>query len=120
MPEIKFTATPELPRDIAHLAYKAGDVVDLPDDSCRRWIRRGVAVFHVRKAAEMPQMIAPVAIDVAPLLEPEVVEPEMEVVADEPAAESANESAAEIPPPPPAEHFAFKNDDGKRRGRARK
>lgn len=57
MPTIKFTATPELPFDIAHLDYKAGDVVDLPDASCRRWIRRGVAEYHV-VAKEMPRMVA--------------------------------------------------------------
>lgn len=45
MPTIKFTATPELPFDIAHLAYKAGDVLEMSDASARRWVRRGVAVY---------------------------------------------------------------------------
>ena len=56
MPKIKFTATPELPRDIAHLGYKKDDVVDMLDASCRRWIRRGVAEYYVEKAFEMPRM----------------------------------------------------------------
>lgn len=45
MPTIKFTATPELPFDIAHLGYKAGDVLEMNDASARRWVRRGVAVY---------------------------------------------------------------------------
>lgn len=53
MPEIKFTVTPELPSDIAYLAYKAGDVVDLPEASARRWIRRGVAVLLPPKKEAM-------------------------------------------------------------------
>lgn len=56
MPTIKFTATPELPFDIAHLGYKAGDVLEMNDASARRWVRRGVAVYHVGVAKEMPRM----------------------------------------------------------------
>lgn len=51
MPKIIFTATPELPRDIAYLDYKKGDVVMLAPDSCRRWIQRGVAEFYVEPVA---------------------------------------------------------------------
>lgn len=46
MPTIKFTATPELPFDIAYLGYKAGDVLEMSDASARRWVRRGVAVYY--------------------------------------------------------------------------
>lgn len=57
MPFIKFTATPELPHDIAHLAYKAGDEVGpLSEASARRWIRRGVAEYYVPVAKELPRM----------------------------------------------------------------
>lgn len=51
MPKIIFTATPELPRDIKHLGYKQGDVVMLSPDGCERWIRRGVAKYHVEPPA---------------------------------------------------------------------
>lgn len=63
MPEIKFTATPELPFDIRHLNYKKGDVVELSDDSCRRWIRRGVAEYHKGEPVETP-VVEPVVADV--------------------------------------------------------
>lgn len=57
MPRITFTATPKLPRDMAHLAYKQGDVVDLPTDGCERWIRRGVAVYSA-PAGLAPAVVA--------------------------------------------------------------
>ena len=44
MPHIRFTETPVLPADIRHLNYQKGDVVELPQASCDRWIRRNVAV----------------------------------------------------------------------------
>ena len=40
---IRFTSTPKLPRDLAHLGYAAGVEVDLSDDQAARWLRRGVA-----------------------------------------------------------------------------
>lgn len=43
MPRIRFTATPKLPRDMAHLGYHEGTEVDLSEDQANRWLRRGVA-----------------------------------------------------------------------------
>lgn len=68
MPEIKFTATPELPFDIRHLNYKKGDVVELSESGCYRWIRRGVAEFYKGTAKEMPQL----AVD--PVVEPVIAD----------------------------------------------
>lgn len=46
MPKIKFTVTPTLPHDIAHLAYAAGQEVEFERaDSAARWVNRGVAVY---------------------------------------------------------------------------
>lgn len=45
MPHIEFVAAPRLPRDLLHLDYQRGMVVELPPDQCERWIRRGVAVY---------------------------------------------------------------------------
>lgn len=102
MPEIKFTATPVLPFDIVHLDYKAGDVVDLPEASCRRWIRRGVAEYHVaaKVSAKEPAKIAVEA--------PKVVEETVETAVDESTTEP--------------EVFAGVQEDEapKRRGRPRK
>lgn len=47
MPKIKFTADPKLPRDMAHLGYKSGMEIDLPQDQAERWIRRNVAIYAV-------------------------------------------------------------------------
>lgn len=57
MPRIRFTVDPKLPRDLAHLDYKKGQEVDLPDDQANRWLRRGVAVVVAEApaaAAELP------------------------------------------------------------------
>jgi hypothetical protein len=43
MPKIRFTADPKLPRDLKHLAFKKDQIVELAQDQCDRWIRRGVA-----------------------------------------------------------------------------
>ena len=55
MPTILFTADPKLPRDLAHLGYRAGMTVDLPADQCERWIRRGVARHAAEAAAAKPE-----------------------------------------------------------------
>lgn len=61
MPRIKFTRDPKLPRDLAHLGYKAGDEVDLTLDQAERWIRRGVAEIVAPKprGRTKPQPSAP-------------------------------------------------------------
>jgi len=81
MPKIIFTATPELPRDIAYLAYKKGDVVMLGLDSCRRWIQRGVAKFYDEPVPEA----APVADE--PVIEAAEVETEVAEPAEAPKPE---------------------------------
>lgn len=87
MPEIKFTVTPSLPRDIVHLAYKAGDVVELPEASCQRWIRRGVAEFHFPVKAEK-------SVEKAVAKKAEVVDVKVEEpVADKPEGETKAEPA---------------------------
>lgn len=67
MPFIKFTARPILPRDMAHLAYKKGDVIELPGDSCERWIRRGVAEYTTKpEAPAAPVVVERAAVPVLP------------------------------------------------------
>lgn len=43
MLHIRFTSTPKLPRDLAHLDYKLGDIVHLAENAAQRWLNRGVA-----------------------------------------------------------------------------
>lgn len=43
MPHIEFTSDPKLPADMKHLGFKKGDVVELTEDQCNRWIRRNCA-----------------------------------------------------------------------------
>ncbi|MGE0722805.1 MAG: hypothetical protein AB7O45_00445 [Alphaproteobacteria bacterium] len=45
MPLIRFTATPKLPRDLAHLGYKKGDEREMTEDQATRWVRRNVAEY---------------------------------------------------------------------------
>jgi len=80
MPFITFTATPKLPRDMAHLAYKKGDVIELSGDSCERWIRRGVAEYTTKPEAP----VAPVVVERAevPVL-PHAPEPVFVALSDE-------------------------------------
>ena len=59
MPKIKFTADPKLPRDLKHLGYKAGTIVDLPRDQADRWIRRGAAVETTEAAPEVAKPVEP-------------------------------------------------------------
>lgn len=56
---IRFTSTPKLPRDLAHLGYAAGVEVDLSDDQAARWLRRGVA--EVVPAVSVPEPVEVVA-----------------------------------------------------------
>lgn len=56
MPRVLFTATPKLPRDIAHLPYVAGYSCDMTEDQAQRWVRRNVA----RIVLPTPE-VAPVA-----------------------------------------------------------
>lgn len=58
MPRIKFTKTPDLPRDLAYLGYVAGMEVDLTTDQCERWIRRQVAEYV---AVAEPTPVVPAA-----------------------------------------------------------
>ncbi len=37
MPRIRFTATPKLAHDLAHLGYEMGQEHDLPEDQANRW-----------------------------------------------------------------------------------
>ena len=69
MPRILFTATPKLPRDIAHRGYDLGTEVDVSDDEANRWLRRGVAEVvppppppQARKTAPLPKTDAPITI----------------------------------------------------------
>lgn len=59
MPLVIFTATPKLPRDLAHLPYVAGYKEEMSADWADRWLRRGVA-----------RIVAPVAADPEPDPEP--------------------------------------------------
>lgn len=76
---IRFTSDPKLPRDWAHLSYRAGVEVDLSPDQAERWIRRNCAE-EVREQAPTP----------APVVEP------VEVGADAP--EDVTPSAPTSPP----------------------
>jgi len=52
MPLVIFTATPKLPRDLAHLPYVAGYKEEMSADWADRWLRRGVARIVAPVAAE--------------------------------------------------------------------
>lgn len=55
---IRFTSDPKLPRDWAHLNYRAGMEVDLSPDQAERWIRRNCA--EEVKAAPVSEPVAPI------------------------------------------------------------
>lgn len=60
MPRIRFTGTPKLPRDMAHLGYVLGTEVDLTDDQANRWLRRGVAeIIPDRQPEPAPRRYTP-------------------------------------------------------------
>jgi hypothetical protein len=96
MPTIRFTATPELPFDIAHLGYKAGDVLEMNDASARRWVRRGVAVYVVEAAVPLPDgRRIPIEFRASEAAASELVSPDLPVALDpvlmpEPANEIGN------------------------------
>lgn len=51
---IRFTVTPKLPRDLAHLAYTVGTEVDVRDDEADKWLNRGVAeIIPAEQPAEL-------------------------------------------------------------------
>lgn len=76
MPRIRFTATPKLPRDLAHLGYAAGTEVDLSEDQAGRWLRRGVAVVIPPPPPVAPSPAA------APPAAAQPAEPPVEIPAD--------------------------------------
>jgi hypothetical protein len=68
MPRVLFTATPKLPRDIAHLPYVAGYSCDMTEDQAQRWVRRNVARIVVPVPAAAPVAAPDVAADGGPVL----------------------------------------------------
>lgn len=52
---IRFTVTPKLPRDLAHLAYTVGTEVDVRDDEADKWLNRGVAEIIPAEQPTEPQ-----------------------------------------------------------------
>ena len=54
MPLVIFTATPKLPRDMAHLPYVAGYSEEMTADRAERWIRRGVARVVIQAQEPAP------------------------------------------------------------------
>ena len=61
MPRIRFTADPKLPRDLAHLAYRKDQEVELSADLCDRWLRRGVAILLLDAPPPKPAAAAPLS-----------------------------------------------------------
>lgn len=53
MPKVKFLRDALYSIDMKPVTYKAGEVYELPQDQCDRWIKREAAVAHVpqQKAA---------------------------------------------------------------------
>lgn len=72
MPRVLFTATPKLPRDMAHLPYVAGYSEEMTQDRADRWIRRGVARIVVQTASEP----VPIVSDAPVFVPASVIDPE--------------------------------------------
>ncbi len=74
--KIEFIKEPFLPRDMAHLGYKKGQVVDLVPALCTRWLNRGVAKI-IEEAEKIKESKSSARVTEAKVeLEPEESKPE--------------------------------------------